>query len=278
MKYIGAHVSAAGGIKMAVIRAYELGATAFAFFTKNQRRWKSIPLTEIEILDFKSTCIKYKFSNSQILPHSSYLINLCHPEKELLKKSREAFIDELHRCQQLGLSYLNFHPGSFLQKFNEDKSLQLVSDSINIALEKVKNICVVIENTSGQGTNVGYCFEQLSKIIQKVDDKSRVGVCIDTCHLFSSGYDLRTKKDCENTFKLFENIIGFNYLKGMHLNDSKATFNSRLDRHHNLGKGNIGIIPFDWIMKQKEFENIPLILETIDSSLWKKEISLLQSI
>ncbi|CAL4319650.1 deoxyribonuclease IV [Buchnera aphidicola] len=277
MKYIGAHVSAAGGLKMAVIRAHELGATAFSFFTKNQRRWKSLPLSELEILDFKTACTKYKFKKSKILPHSSYLINLCHPEKKLLKKSRKAFIDELYRCQQLGLLYLNFHPGSFLREINKDKSLQLVSDSINIALEKVKGVSAVIENTAGQGTNIGFCFEQLFKIIQKVDDKSRVGICIDTCHLFSSGYDLRTEKDCRNTFKLFKEIIGFKYLKGMHLNDSKSTFNSRLDRHHNLGKGNIGIIPFNWIIKQKEFENIPLILETTDSSLWKQEISLLQS-
>ncbi|WP_343153845.1 deoxyribonuclease IV [Buchnera aphidicola (Mindarus keteleerifoliae)] len=278
MKYVGVHVSASGGLKKAVFRAYKLGATAFSFFTKNQRRWIAKPLTKEQILDFKLACKECNFNNFQILPHSSYLINLCHPEKELLQKSRKAFIDELYRCQQLGLLYLNFHPGNFLKEFNKKKSAQVIADSINIALEKVKGVSAIIENTAGQGTSVGYCFEQLFNIIQKVDDQSRIGVCIDTCHLFSSGYELRTERDCENTFKLFQDIIGFNYLKGMHLNDSKSDFNSRLDRHHNLGQGNIGMTPFHWIMNQENFNNIPLILETIDSNLWKKEISLLLSI
>lgn len=276
MKYIGAHMSSSGGLEAAVFRATQIESTAFSFFTKNQRQWFSPPLVQCKIDNFKKACIKYKFTPKQILPHSSYLINLGHPINSLLEKSRSSFIDEMIRCSQLGLFFLNFHPGSHLNQITESICLLRIAESINIALEKTKNVIAVIENTAGQGTNVGYCFEHLSEIIYNIDDKSRVGVCIDTCHLFASGYDLRTKEDCENTFKLFDKIIGLNYLKGIHLNDSKKEFNSRVDRHQSLGLGKIGKLAFKWIIKNKNFYNIPIILETINHKIWKEEISWLR--
>ncbi|CAL4326200.1 deoxyribonuclease IV [Buchnera aphidicola] len=276
MKYIGAHISSSGGLEKAVFRAFQIKATAFSFFTRNQRQWISPPLDQETIYTFKQACIKYKFKPHQILPHSSYLINLGHPINNLLEKSRISFINEMLRCSELGLMFLNFHPGSHLNKITEHDCLLRISESINIALDKTKNIIAVIENTAGQGTNVGYCFEHLSEIIKHINDKSRVGVCIDTCHLFASGYDLRTQKDCENTFEQFNNIIGFKYLRGMHLNDSKRKINSRVDRHENLGLGEIGNLSFKWIVRNNNFCNIPIILETVDSTLWEKEISWLR--
>lgn len=230
MKYIGAHVSAAGGLANAAIRAAEIDATAFALFTKNQRQWRAAPLTAQIIDDFKAACEKYHYSPAQILPHDSYLINLGHPVSEALEKSRDAFIDEMQRCEQLGLSLLNFHPGSHLQQIPEEECLARIAESINIALEKTQGVTAVIENTAGQGSNLGFRFEHLAAIIDGVDDKSRVGVCIDTCHAFAAGYDLRTTDECEKTFADFERVVGFTYLRGMHLNDAKSAFGSRVDR------------------------------------------------
>ncbi|QCI19717.1 MAG: deoxyribonuclease IV [Buchnera aphidicola (Brevicoryne brassicae)] len=277
MKYIGAHVSSSGGLEKAVLRAFQIKATAFSFFTRNQRQWFSPPLIQEKIDKFKKFCIKYNFKPQQILPHSSYLINLGHPTDTLLEKSRLSFIDEIVRCNQLGLMFLNFHPGSHLNKITETDCLTRISKSINIALKKTKNTIAVIENTAGQGTNVGYSFEHISEIIKNIDDKSRIGVCLDTCHLFASGYDLRTVEDCENTFFKFNNLIGFKYLKGIHLNDSKKNFNSRVDRHESLGLGKIGKFAFKWIIRNKNFYNIPIILETINPMIWEKEISWLRS-
>lgn len=276
--YIGAHVSSSGGLDKAVLRAFQIKATTFSFFTKNQLRWSSSPLQKKDIDNFKKSCIKYNFFPEKILPHSSYLINLGHPNDILLQKSRTAFIDEIKRCNELGLSFLNFHPGSHLNQISEISCLSRIAESINIALEKTKNVTAVIENTAGQGTSVGYKFEHLSNIISQVHDKSRIGVCIDTCHLFSSGYDLRTKKNYENTFNQFFDIIGLKYLKGFHLNDSKRTFNSRIDRHESLGMGNIGISVFLYIIQNKDFENVPMILETVNPKIWEKEISWLRSL
>ncbi|WP_422667092.1 deoxyribonuclease IV [Buchnera aphidicola] len=277
MKYIGAHVSSSGGVDKAIFRAVEITGTAFAFFTRNQRMWNSAPLDSVSINNFKKNCITYNFKPQQILPHSSYLINLGHPIDSLLNKSRLSFIDEMNRCNQLGLMFLNFHPGSHLNKITEEVCLNRISDSINIVLEKTRNVIAVIENTAGQGTNVGYCFEHLAHIIKHVKNHSRIGICIDTCHLFASGYDLRTEKDCENTFEKFNDIIGLKYLKGLHLNDSKKDFNSRVDRHENLGLGKIGNVVFKWIIKNKIFYDIPMILETKNSQIWKQEISWLRS-
>jgi deoxyribonuclease-4 len=275
-KWIGAHVSASGGVQNAPKNAEAIGANAFALFTKNQRQWVSAPLTEESIAAFIENC-GADFPAAQILPHDSYLINLGHPEKEGLEKSRTAFLDEMQRCEQLGLDRLNFHPGSHLNKCTEDECIATIAESINIALSKTKVVTAVIENTAGQGSNMGYRFEQLAAMIEQVEDKSRVGVCIDTCHSFTSGYDLRTKEACEETFARFGDIVGFGYLKGMHLNDSKKDLGTRVDRHDSLGKGFIGLECFRFIMADERFNGIPLILETPDPSLWAEEIKLLRS-
>ncbi|WP_241609430.1 deoxyribonuclease IV [Rosenbergiella australiborealis] len=277
MKYIGAHVSASGGVFNAVTRAHEIGATAFALFTKNQRQWKAAPLTQETIDLFRQACSDYQFGPQQILPHDSYLINLGHPVAEALEKSRLAFIDELERAAALGIALLNFHPGSHLQQISPTDCLKRIAESINIALDKTSGVTAVIENTAGQGSNLGFEFEHLAEIIHHVEDKSRVGVCIDTCHAFAAGYDLRTVEDCEKTFANFERVVGFNYLRGMHLNDAKSQFNSRVDRHDSLGEGNIGHTPFQWIMQDTRFDNIPLILETINPDIWAEEIAWLRA-
>lgn len=277
MYYIGAHVSASGGVENAPLNAHNIGATAFALFTKNQRQWFSSPLTEESIALFKSRCAEYGFTPCQILPHDSYLINLGSPDKESLEKSRNSFIEEMHRCEQLGLDRLNFHPGSHLKKISEDDCLKIIAESINIALSKTTGVTAVLENTAGQGSNLGYRFEHLRTIIDLVDDKSRVGVCIDTQHAFASGYNL-LGEDFDIVWNDFNNIIGFNLLKGMHLNDSKKELASRVDRHETLRNGLLGESPFIRILTDSRFENIPLILETPDENLWKNEIDWLKNI
>jgi deoxyribonuclease-4 len=275
MKYIGAHVSAAGGVENAPLNAKKIGATAFALFTKNQRQWKAKPLTDTSIARFKENCEKSGYSPDQILPHDSYLINLGHPEQAGLDKSRTAFIDEMSRCQQLGLKYLNFHPGSHLKKISEDDCLARIAESINIALSQTIGVTAVIENTAGQGTNMGHRFEHLAAIIAEVEDQSRVGVCLDTCHSFSAGYDLVTPEGYEQTLAHFDAVVGFSYLKGLHLNDGKKALGSRVDRHESLGKGTLGLEAFRMIMKDPRLDNIPLILETPDDSRWAEEIRML---
>ena len=275
MKYIGAHVSSSGGVENAPVNAHKIGAKAFALFTKNQRQWFSKPLTKENISDFKRNCEKYGYTPDRILPHDSYLINLGHPEKEGLEKSRNAFLDEMQRCEQLGLDRLNFHPGSHLRQISEEECLLTIAESVNWALDQTKGVTAVLENTAGQGSNLGYTFEQIRFIIDHVEDKNRVGVCIDTCHAFTSGYDLRTKETYENTFHKFAEIIGFEYLKGMHLNDSKKVLGSRVDRHDQIGKGFIGKDTFIMIMNDPRLDEIPMILETPDDELWKEEIEML---
>lgn len=278
MKYIGAHVSASGGVENAPLNAYEIGAKAFALFTKNQRQWASKPLTRENIQRFRQNCEKHGFLPEHILPHDSYLINLGHPEKEGLEKSREAFLDEMQRCEQLGLDRLNFHPGSHLGKTDEETCLRTIAESINFALDRTKGVTAVIENTAGQGSNLGHRFEQIRFIIDRVDDKSRVGVCIDTAHAFAAGYDVKSNHGFESTFREFEEIIGFRFLRGMHLNDSKKEIGTRVDRHEVLGKGILGNELFTRIMRDDRFENIPLILETPDEDRWKEEIAFLYSL
>lgn len=274
MKYIGAHVSASGGVENAPVNAHEIGANAFALFTKNQRQWVSKPLTEESIRLFKEHCEKYNFKPEYILPHDSYLINLGHPEPDALEKSRAAFLDEMQRCEQLGLKLLNFHPGSHLNKISVEDSLDLIAESINITLEKTKGVTAVIENTAGQGSNLGNEFWHLKYIIDRVEDKSRVGVCLDTCHTFTAGYDFLG--DYDAVFNEFEEVVGFRYLRGMHLNDSKKELGSHVDRHDSIGKGLIGFAFFEKLMRDPRFDNMPLILETIDETLWPEEIAWLR--
>ena len=278
MKYVGAHVSAAGGVENAPVNAHEIGAKAFAFFTKNQRQWVSSPLTKKSIEAFRENCEKYGFKPFQILPHDSYLINLGNPDPEGLGRSRYAFNDEMKRCEQLGLDRLNFHPGSHLDKITEEQSLDLIAESVNIALTKSNGVIAVIENTAGQGTNLGYRFEHLRYIIDRVEDKSRIGVCIDTCHAFTSGYDLSTAEGFVKVFDEFERIVGFKYLRGMHLNESKKAFGTRVDRHDSLHKGELGDEVFSLIMNDPRFDGMPLILETPDETLWAEEIRYLYSL
>ena len=275
MKRVGAHVSASGGVENAPLNAKDIKAKAFALFTKNQRQWNAKPFSKKNIEEFKQNCEKSGNESAHILPHDSYLINLGHPEKEGLEKSRESFLEEMKRCEQLGLEFLNFHPGSHLKKISPEKCLKRIAESINIALDKTEGVTAVIENTAGQGTNMGFQFEQLASIIDNVKDKSRIGVCIDTCHTFTSGYDMRTKDVYEATFAAFEKIVGFKYLKAVHLNDSKPDLGSRVDRHESIGKGKLGIAPFGFIMNDDRFEEIPMTLETPDSSIWAKEIKML---
>lgn len=276
MKYIGAHVSVSGGVEFAPVNAHEIGANAFALFTKNQRQWVSKPLTEESIHLFKENCEKFGFQPEYILPHDSYLINLGHPEEEGLAKSRAAFLDEMQRCEQLGLKLLNFHPGSSLNKISIEDCLARIAESINITLEKTKGVTAVIENTAGQGTNLGNEFWQLKYIIDRVEDKTRVGVCLDTCHTFTAGYDF--VNDYDKVFDEFDKEVGFNYLRGMHINDSKKLMGSHVDRHDSIGKGFIGKAFFERLMKDSRFDNMPLILETPDESKWADEIAWLRSV
>ena len=275
MKYVGAHVSAGGGVENAPVNAHEIGAKAFALFTKNQRQWQAAPLTKENIDNFRKNCETNGFLHGHILPHDSYLINLGHPEAEGLAKSRKAFIDEMHRCELLGLDRLNFHPGSSLKKISDEESLLLIAGSINMALGKTKAVTAVIENTAGQGSNLGYTFEQIRFIIDHVKDQDRVGVCIDTCHVFTAGYDILSPEGYKATFMQFDKIIGFGFLNGMHLNDSMKALGSRLDRHDNIGTGLLGKKVFERIMNDPRFDSIPLILETPDETLWADEIAML---
>ncbi|BBG66668.1 endonuclease IV [Hydrogenimonas sp.] len=271
-KYVGAHVSASGGVYNAPLNAKEIGAKAFALFTKNQRQWSAKPLDDETIELFKKNLEASGIEPKHVLPHDSYLINLGHPEEEKRKKSLDAFIDEVRRCGQLGLDKLNFHPGSHLKKIGEEECLDRIADSMNIALNETEGVTLVIENTAGQGSNLGHRFEHLAYLIDKVSDKSRVGVCLDTCHTFTAGYDLRTKEAYEETMTLFDKTVGFEYLRGMHINDSKPKLGSRVDRHHSLGCGEIGWDAFRFIMNDPRMDDIPLILETIDDTIWAREI------
>lgn len=293
MKFVGAHVSASGGVQNAPLNAMEIGAKAFALFTKNQRQWVSKPLDSQTVDLFKKNLALSGILPKYVLPHDSYLINLGHPEADKLEQSRAAFIDEIERCEKLGLDKLNFHPGSHLVKLSkkeahdeealakiENRCLEVIADSMNGAIEATKesSVKLVIENTAGQGSNLGYKFEHLAYIIERIEERSRVGVCLDTCHTFTAGYDLRTRETYDTTMALFDSIVGFNYLMGMHINDSKPPLGSHVDRHHSLGKGEIGWDAFGFIMNDPRMDEMPLILETIDESLWAEEIKSLYAL
>ncbi|MDD3778738.1 MAG: deoxyribonuclease IV [Proteiniphilum sp.] len=278
MKYIGAHISASGGVENAPLNAHAIGAKAFAFFTKNQRQWFASAYSAQNIDLFKARCEEFAFSPDQILPHSSYLINLGNPGEEEVEKSRKAFFDEMSRCEQLGINRLNFHPGSHLNQISVDACLDRIAESVNMALERTNGVTAVLENTAGQGTNLGHTFEQLAHIIDKVDDKSRVGVCLDTAHTLAAGYEIRTREAYEETFRRFDEIVGFNYLRGMHINDSKKELSSRVDRHDSIGQGVMNLDLFSFIVNDPRFDNLPLILETPDETRWAEEIQMLYAL
>lgn len=276
-RYIGAHVSASGGVSNAVANALEIGANAFALFTRNQRQWYPKPLEEEEIENFRSAVKKAGIEPKHILPHASYLINLGNPDPTNLKKSRDAFLDEMQRCEQLGLTLLNFHPGSHLKKMSEEDCLAQIAEEINIALQKTKGVTAVLENTAGQGTNLGYRFEHLKAIIDQVEDKSRVGVCIDTAHTLAAGYDIRTEEGYRETMYQIDKIIGLEYLRGIHLNDSLKELASRVDRHASVGEGVMGMTLFEVLMQDERLADIPIILETPNPDRWAEEIALLRT-
>jgi deoxyribonuclease-4 len=268
MKYIGAHVSASGGVENAPLNASKIGAKAFAIFTKNQKQWKASPLNEKSIALFKENCKKYSYLPEFIMPHDGYLINPGSPEKEMLEKSREALLDEMQRCELLGLTMLNFHPGAHLNKITEEECIKNIAESVNF----------VLLNTAGQGSWLGYKFEHLKAIIDLVDDKSRVGVCLDTCHTYAAGYDIKSEEGYERTFRDFGSIIGLNYLRGFHLNDAKKGLASRVDRHESIGQGDLGPEVFIRIMNDPRFDNMPIILETPDEEIWGEEVRWLYSV
>jgi deoxyribonuclease-4 len=278
MKFIGAHVSAAGGVENAPLNARQIGATAFAFFTKNQRQWASPPLSPASIALFRERLGENGYAPAQVLPHASYLINLGHPDREAVRKSREAFLDELQRCEQLGLDRLNFHPGSTLKAIDDEDCLRRIAESINRGLEQTRGVRAVIENTAGQGSNLGYTFEQLAYIIERVNDKSRVGVCLDTCHAFAAGYDISTPAGFAGVIDRLDRVVGLPYLHGIHLNDAKKGAGSRVDRHESIGRGTLGLAPFRWLVKDPRFDAVPFILETPDETLWPDEIRLLKGL
>ena len=271
-KWVGAHVSAAGGVENAPLNARKIGARAFALFTKNQRRWQAPPISPQSAASFRTNLQRCGFAPEQILPHDSYLINLGHPDADGLRKSREAFFDEMARCEQLGLNFLNFHPGAHLGEISAGACLARIAESINMALARTKGVTAVIENTAGQGSSVGNRFEQLAEIIAAVEDHARVGVCLDTCHSYAAGYNIKTREGYLETVERFDRIIGLRYMKGWHFNDAKKGLDSRVDRHAPLGDGLLGLEPFGFIMNDPRFDRMPLILETPEESRWPDEI------
>lgn len=277
MKYVGAHVSIAGGVEKAPLNAAAIGAKAFAMFTKNQKQWESKPLTPESILAFKENCQAHGFQVQHILPHDGYLINLCQPDPDKRRQSWQAFAQEMARCQELGLVSLNFHPGSHLKALAEKEAMRLVAEGVRQAIDQVPDVKAVFENTAGQGTNLGWNFEQLAEMMQAVDRPGRIGVCIDTCHAFAAGYDLASPEGFDQTFAAFDRLIGFRFLSGMHLNDAKGQLGQRLDRHHSMGQGTLGWNLFRRLMQDPRFDHLPLILETIDETLWAEEIATLYS-
>ncbi|XP_061191417.1 uncharacterized protein LOC133199596 [Saccostrea echinata] len=278
-KYVGAHVSISGGLYKAVLEAEELGARAFGLFLRSQRQWASKPLEDKDAQRFKDTCKQYGYPPHVIVPHGSYLMNCGSPDDVSLQKSRDLLLEELQRCEKLGLTRFNFHPGSTCGKISVEECLDRIGESINQALAKTRGVTAVIENMCRQGSTVGGTFEELKGIISRVHDKSRIGICLDTCHMFAAGYDISTEKGYQNMMDEFNHVVGQKYLKALHLNDSKAEVGSHLDRHENIGKGRIGKAGFQRIMNDPRLNNIPMILETPcpEDDTYEKEVRILYS-
>ncbi len=278
MGLLGAHVSIGGGLEKSIQRGEELDCKAIQIFSKNQRQWRSAPLT-----DESASAFQKAFRDSAIqsaVIHDSYLINLASPDSEILKKSRESFLDEMNRADLLGIPFLVFHPGSHMGT-NEEMGLQRIAESLEYVLVKQSEgrVCLLLETTSGQGDHLGYCFEHLSKIISLVSRKERIGVCYDTSHTFESGYDIRTERDYEKTFAQFDRVIGLDRLHVFHLNDSKTDLGSRVDRHEHIGKGFLGLEPFRFLVNDYRFVNHSMILETPGSeTFYKENLALLRSL
>ena len=278
MKFVGAHVSAAGGVENAPLNATKIGARAFALFTKNQKQWQAKPLSAESIAAFKKNLAAAGIAPRHVLPHDSYLINLGHPDAEKRRKSVMALLEEARRAELLGLPFLNFHPGSHLGALDDDRCLDLIADGMIQILGETASVGLLVESTSGQGGNVGYRFEHLARILERVNRPRRSGVCLDTCHVFAAGYDLRTPEAYEKTMRLFDKVVGRPFLRAAHLNDSKGELGSRKDRHDSIGRGKLGTEAFRLLMNDPRFDDLPLVLETIDDSLWPDEIRLLYSL
>lgn len=273
MKYIGAHVGSEPSVAVAPEEAAAIGASAFAFNLVEPQKWSSPKYTEAEIAAFREACARLGFTSAQILPHSAFVINLGGPDARKRAMSRRLLIDELQRCEALGLTMLNLHPGSHLGKISEDESIALIAENINAALAATGGVTAVLENTAGQGSNLGYTFAHLAEIIARVDDKSRVGVCIDTAHAHAAGYDLSTPEGYAAMWAEFDAVVGAGYLRGMHINDSVCDCGSRIDRHAPLGCGTIGADTFRRLVADPRTDGIPMILETPDVADWPAVIA-----
>ncbi|KAI0761411.1 xylose isomerase-like protein [Irpex lacteus] len=286
----GPHVSAAGGVENAVLNAANIGATAFALFLKQQRQWTSKDLSESSVRKFKRRMEKLGYDAKCVLPHGSYLVNLGNPDAEKREKSYKCFLDDLKRCEQLGLLLYNFHPGSTVGQTTKETSLSHVAQCINRAHKETESVVVVIENMAGANNVLGSHFSEIGAIIREVEDKSRVGVCLDTCHMFAAGYDIRTKDGWDAMMSEFTEEIGLQYLRGMHINDSKGELGGGKDRHENLGLGHLTLRTFSHILSDERTQGIPLILETpahdgkgksrnkskgMEWDVWKKEVEIL---
>ncbi|KAK9788018.1 hypothetical protein WJX73_010676 [Symbiochloris irregularis] len=261
-RFVGCHVSIGGGIERAVVNAAAMGCRGFALDTRNKQRWEHPPLDPERAAAFRKACIDFQISPKHILPHGSYLINLASIDPEISQKSYKGFLEELQRCEQLGLQLYNFHPGSTAGLCTPKESLERIADCINRAHASTKGVTIVLENMAGAGNSVGHSFENLRHIIDHVDDKSRVGVCLDTCHLYAAGFDVSTEEGYRDTFQKYGDIVGWEYLKALHVNDSKGALSSKRDRHENIGRGLIGLGCFQRLMNDDRFVNIPLIMET----------------
>ncbi|MBO5770809.1 MAG: deoxyribonuclease IV [Spirochaetales bacterium] len=269
MLYIGPHVSVAGSVSLSPERAVELGATGFAIFTKNQRQWKAKPMEESEALEFKRNLSKLGIKPEAVLPHAGYLINPATPDEELREKSLNLFLDEAKRCQLLGLGVINIHPGAY-KEGDRMEGIKRSAKMLDDVLDMYPQFKVAVENTVGAGTIIGSSFEELECILEFVKNKDRLGFTLDTAHLFGAGYDIKT--DPNGVLDAFFSRFGKEKLYGMHLNDSKVPLASNKDRHDSIGKGLIGKEAFLEIVKRKEVDGIPLVLETPDESLWPYEI------
>jgi deoxyribonuclease-4 len=276
MHTIGPHTSIAGGLEKAAERAADLGANAFGMFSKNQRQWHAKPLEAEQVALFKQRMAELGFTANNVLVHDSYLINLANPDDEKQHKSLIAFIDEIRRIEQLGLSLLNFHPGSHLGSLTAEEATARVAAALDQSIEATDHAILVIENTAGAGSTLGASVEELAMILDASDHPQRIGFCLDTCHAHVAGYDLSTIEGFETLIARFDTLIGLDKLKGMHLNDAKSGPGSRLDRHASLGEGTIGWPTFDHIAGDERFANMPLVLETIDESLWAAEVARLR--
>jgi deoxyribonuclease-4 len=267
---LGAHMSISGGLHLAIERGMQVKCEALQIFSKNSNQWKSKPLQEAEIAEFKKS--RREWGNFTILVHDSYLINLGSPKEPDRQKSIHAFLDEMERCERLDLPYLVFHPGAHLGA-GEDDGCRFVAESLNDILLETSGFKVIplMETTAGQGTTLGYTFDHLRQILDLLNTPERIGVCVDTCHIFTAGYDIRTREGYDRTFEAFDQIVGLGTLKAFHLNDSKKEFLSRVDRHEHIGKGYIGLEAFQFLMNDPRFKTIPMVLETPKGETHKED-------